>query len=131
MGMAWYKLYTYIYLPIGIIGYILRLSNISFHLYFFYLIPLSYPSVIPRHLFVLFIVITLILKFILIFGLHFKMMWAWKLNLLSLALSAILISTHDFKDIQAYLCIVLINIALWFIPNYSYFKRRKFLFSQY
>jgi hypothetical protein len=129
MGMAWYKFYIYIYLPLGIIGFILGLKNISFNFYSFYFKAVSYPPAIPGFLFVSVAVITIILNIILIFGLHFKKLWAWNLNLFSLALFTVVGNLYTFKNLHTYLCGVLIYVALWLIPNYTYFKRRKVMFN--
>lgn len=129
MGMAWYKFYSYIFLPLGILGYILGLNDVSFHFFYFYLGATPYPSYVPRYIFVIIAAGTIVLNLILIFGLHYKKLWAWYLNIFSLALFIIAASIHNFANIQTFVCGVLLNGALWFIPNYSYFKRRKIMFT--
>jgi hypothetical protein len=129
MGMAWYKFYNYIYLPLGIIGYILGLKNVSFHFYAFYFRSISYPPFVPGYIFVSIAIIEIIVNSILIYGLHSKKLWAWNLNLFSLVLSIVVGNLYAFSNIQIYLCTILLYVGLWFIPNYSYFKRRKILFN--
>jgi len=128
MGMAWYKFYIYIYLPLGILGFILGLKKVSFHFFAFYFKALTYPS-IPKYIFVSIALITIILNFILIFGLHFKKLWAWNLNLFSLVLFTVTGNLYVSSNVPTYICSILLNVGLWFIPNYTYFKRRKVLFK--
>jgi hypothetical protein len=128
MGMAWYKFYNYFFLPFGILGYIVGLSNISIEFYPFYLKSAPYPTAIPQYIFVVIAVASMIIDFALIFGLHFKKLWAWYLNFFSLALFTVANSLHGFASIPIFICTLLLSFALWFVPNYTYFKRRKLIF---
>jgi hypothetical protein len=129
MGMVWYKFYTYIFLPLGILGHILRFKNVSFHFYFLQFRSLQYPSGIPRYIFVIIALIIITINFILIFGLHFKKIWAWNLNMISLVLFILVENLQVLSNLPIYFCMILLYVGLWFIPNYSYFKRRKVLFG--
>jgi hypothetical protein len=129
MGMAWYKFYVYAYLPLGVIGYVLALTNTSFDFSNFHIRAMSYPPEIPVLIFFVVAVITIALNFILIFGLHFKKLWAWYLNLFSLAMFPIVYGLYYFTNLPTYLCSVLLSAALWFIPNFAYFERRKNMFG--
>lgn len=129
MGMAWFKFYTYIILPLGIMSFIIRLLNISFSFRSFFITVTPYSAAIPKFIFTIIAVITIILNIILIIGLHFKKLWAWILNIFGLAFFVVTTNLYTYTNIQMYICGVLLVTALWFIPNSSYFIRRRVMFS--
>ncbi len=128
MGMAWFKFYTYIVLPLGIMSYIARLMNISFSFHSFYFNITPYPDAIPEFVFTMIGVLTIIPGIILVIGLHFKKLWAWKFNIFSLAWFTATTNLYIYTNIQMYVCGILLATALWLIPNYFYFLRRRTMF---
>lgn len=62
MRMAWYKVYTYIILPLGIMSFIIGLTNLSFSFHSFFIKVNPYPAAIPEFIFTTIAVSTIILN---------------------------------------------------------------------
>jgi len=116
LPMNWYKFLTYIMCPIGIIGSIW---------WVFYLIDFAEDFIIFSFLF------NGLLIGILMYGLHNKTIWSWKLLLGLYVLNSLFgrIEKLDEWGPFLYLLFVLIVSVFTTYPNYIYFNKRKHFFT--
>jgi len=115
--MNWYNFVTYIMCPIGIIGSIWWVLELS-----------DYPMVEDFVIFSL--LFNALLLGILMYGLHNKTTWSWKLLLGLYVFNSLFgrIEKLDEWGPFPYLIFVLIVSAITTYPNYIYFNKRKHLF---
>jgi len=77
----------------------------------------------------LFLVIYLTIFVILFWGLKKRRLWAWKMNFVVLILEAIIAAFGKFDGtIDSIVVIILGGGLFWLLPNWIYFKKRKYLF---
>ncbi|MBS4016536.1 MAG: zinc-ribbon domain-containing protein [Candidatus Latescibacteria bacterium] len=121
LALGWFKFYVYVRFPLGIIGGITRILTYS---------SFSKESSPAISLFLLFDVI---IAGILLYGLRKHEYWAWKLNFYYLVLGSVLFSytspMAESMGIMGALIASLIITFVYLIPNWIYFKNRKYMFA--
>ena len=113
LPMNWYKFITYFLFPIAILGYL-------------YIATLNINEIVNLSM-----LIAALFGGIIIYGLHNKMDWSWKLVVLSYFLNVTTSKIDKVEDIGilAYLIVIVIMNFLITYPNYIYFNKRKHLFN--
>jgi len=118
LPINWYNFYVNIRLPLGIVVGFFILAGSEFAGWTFqYAVNFIY----------FFLIIALFI------GLKNRKLWGWKLNFTFLILNAIFKPfTAGFINITdkiGWLPMVLIIALIWTLPNWIYFKKRRYLFS--
>lgn len=115
LPMNWYSFATYIMCPIGIIGSILLVFQLSGYREDFLISSLLFNA---------------LLLGVLMYGLHIKTTWSWKLLLGLYVLNSLIGRIEKLYEWGpfSYLLFVLVVSAITTYPNYIYFNKRKHLF---
>jgi hypothetical protein len=128
--LIWFNIYTYFYLPLTIISFVLILFNITvIHIYNFSMNASSYLGYLPRWVIILVALSIIVLNSGIVVGFVKRKLLAWKLNFISLVLLPLLSSLSTYKGISNYIAYILIGMIMWILPNVLYFLRRKELFN--
>ena len=117
LGLKWFKFWCYVLLPLN--GCISILAFIGF----------------LEGIGILFGVIGA-LQFLVAYGLHKRKMWAWGWNWVLVALTWFAISMPstyaDVDDmIVRFLILFVFTGLIWMLPNYIYWKNRKYIFRNH
>lgn len=112
LPVNWFNFYTYFRIPAGIL---IALS------------ALMSGSISAR--------IDIFVFGVLLYGLHKRKLWGWKLNFLVIGVEAIFRSItlsyyEQIFSIDSFLIFSLLILLIWVIPNYIYFNNRKYLFTK-
>ena len=117
----WLKFYTYVVLPFKIItSPVTILADYNRMLRAGYNVSLDPTAFIPVVIFDIFICF-------LIYGLHKRLLWGWICNWVFLGLMIFSGLNARISFGANVVAIILIFLA-FFVPNYFYFKKRKYLF---
>jgi ribosomal protein L37AE/L43A len=113
LPMNWYKFITYLLFPVAILGYL------------YLAVEIGNDTVTVSLLF------GAVFGAVIIYGLHNKTSWSWKLLIISYILN---ISTSRLDRVEdlgifPYLIVVVIVNFIITYPNYIYFNKRKHLFN--
>ena len=122
--LKWFKFYTYFRIPAGIL---LSLVWVSF------LLHLDEYLILPLVL----LIFNMIILIILFIGLSTKKLWGWKFNFFVLIYETVIISFNSVSNlgkdrdslIFAFLLALITVCLVWLLPNWIYFKKRKYLFN--
>lgn len=125
-SLKWFKFYVYFRIPSGIL--------LGFLSIFLLLKLENYPVSS-----VVFLVFNIFILIVLFLGLSNKDIWAWKFNFFVLIYETITISFNAIKSVAGligedflafgFLFNLVIGGLIWLLPNWIYFKKRKYLFS--
>ena len=120
--MLWYNFFTYVRLPLGIIISIFSLFLYNYSLFVYNKIALGF----------FFISIAMIIFYCTtLYMLHTKNKDSMIYIVIQLILECISVSinsiNYSYNILYGIICFVLV-FAIWFIPNYIYFKKRKNIF---
>lgn len=115
LPLRWLKFYTYFRLPLAL--------AISLILMAYYLDPMKVMGVVITAL-------ISILMCVVFIGLHKRRFWGWKLNLVLLVVETVLNSIGRAKDFEDFSIVLIGGALIWFLPNYIYFNKRRYLFHK-
>jgi hypothetical protein len=108
-SLAWFNFYVYFRLPFGIV--------ISFLLLF------------TGGIASLFSLVDIIIFGTLFWGLKKRELWAWKMNFFVLIFETIALPLGRVSDGTEFIIFaVILTAVVWLLPNWIYFKKRKYLF---
>jgi|GEM_PF-2186820 len=113
---GWLEFYNYWLIPGGI---------------FFNLIiaPLTIQIEYPGVMFIFGLIWSILLAFLL-YGLHKRRLWGWKLNWVVLVIGVLLNSLEYYTmGVIFYFVVLILGVLIWVLPNYVYFKKRRHLFT--
>ena len=133
--MKWSTFYTYVFLPLVIL-YRFAYGWASIRMLFYPKVPdWLTPSIVLS--IVDWLIASIFLAFI-IYGLHKRRLWGWRLNWISIAGIALLtgippsavwmLARHGNTDLTLLPVIWVPLTLLWCWPNFVYFKKRRHLF---
>ena len=106
--LGWFNFYVYLRMPLGII-------TSAMYIYFGGLI--AFLSIID-----------IIIIGLLFWGFKKRKLWAYKMNFIVLIAETILRPLGKSFDFMSFVIFVIITGLLWLLPNWIYFKKRKYLF---
>ena len=119
----WLSFYSYVFLPFRIVtSFVPTLAEYD------KLIEQGYAAKLNPMLFVPIIAWDIFLCFI-IYGLHKRKVWGWTCNWVFLVLTVLISPIRLNMTIGSYLVAVILLSALFFLPNYVYFRKRRILFD--
>ena len=125
IATRWLSFYTYAYLP-----FMILFSFVPLLAQYDTLVELGYKVKLNPLMFVPIVVSDIFICFV-IYGLHKKKFWGWVCNWIFLGAKVLLspvYSTMSF-GFGAYLVSVILLFLTFFLPNFIYFKKRRFLFE--
>ena len=121
LSTRWLKFYTYGVLPFKIIT-----SPVAMLADYDRMIEAGYNASLNPSAFIPVVIFDIFICF-LIYGLHKKRLWGWICNWVFLGL--MIFSALNFRISFGANVVAIISIFLiFFLPNYFYFKKRKYLF---
>lgn len=122
LSMVWYNFFTYVRLPIGIIISIISLLLYNYSSFIYDKIALG----------ICFINIAMLIFYCLsLYMLHFKKKETMIYIVIELVIECISVfinSTYYLNDILSSIISLILIFAIWFVPNYIYFNKRKNIF---
>lgn len=123
IATRWLSFYTYAFLPFKILTSFVPLlaeyDTLIEQGYKVELDPLIFVPIVVGDIFICF----------LIYGLHKKKLWGWICNWIFLGAMVLLNPIYLKMSFGAYLVGVILLSLTFFLPNYIYFKKRRFLFE--
>lgn len=114
--IGWLKFYNYWLIPGGM---------------FFNLIiaPLTIQIEHTGIMFIFGLIWSILLAFLL-YGLHKRRLWGWKLNWVVLVIGLLLYPLKYYtRGAIFYFVVLILGVLIWGLPNYIYFKKRRHLFT--
>jgi hypothetical protein len=114
LSLSWFNFYINFRLPLGIILGILSM--------------ITFITLGEGILFILVLVTEIVLAVILFWGLRSRELWAYKMNFVILVLETLLMPLR-FDGFMGWFIGFIILVIGWLLPNWIYFKKRKYLFS--
>ena len=108
LPLSWFNFYVYFRLPAGIV--------LSFLLLF-----LGGPIAVLN-------LINIVIGGSLFWGLKERKLWAYEMNFVVLILEALAYSVGKSSNAAVFVIFFIIFSLLWVLPNWIYFKKRKYLF---
>lgn len=122
LPIRWLFFYTYIVLPLKIIT-----SPVNILADYDRMVEAGYKASINPSAFIPIAFIDIFICFV-IYGLHKKRLWGWICNWLFLGL--MIFSGYNPRiSLGANIVAVILIFLIFFLPNYFYFKKRKYLFK--
>jgi len=118
ISTRWLSFYIYIFLPFKILVSPVNIlasyydGNINFNI-------LDFVPILTFDIFLIF----------LIYGLHKRKFWGWICNWIFLAFMVLLSPISSSNNFRVYIVAVILTALIFFLPNYIYFKKRKYLFK--
>ncbi len=119
----WLSFYTYFFLPFKILT-----SPVNILAEYDRLIEAGYNVSLNPFDFVPIVIVDIFIC-LLIYGLHKRKLWGWISNWIFLALIVLVNPIGTSKDFTVYFVAVFLTALIFFLPNYIYFKKRRFLFN--
>lgn len=118
LPLRWFKFYTYVRIPIAIFVAISLIVSIETN---------------PRGLFEIYLmeamlILMVIYYAILFYALHKRLSLGWMLNWVAIVSDTLIAPIGHAKFLGAYLVAVILMSLVWFLPNYIYFKKRRYFF---
>ena len=108
LPLSWFNFYVYFRLPVGIV--------LSF-LFLFFGGPIASLSVI-----------NIAIGVTLFWGLKERKLWAYEMNFVILIFDALVLSLGKSSNAGGFVIFFAIFALVWLLPNWIYFKKRKYLF---
>ena len=123
IATRWLSFYTYAYLP-----FMILFSFVPLLAQYDTLVELGYKVKLNPLMFVPIVVSDIFICFV-IYGLHKKKFWGWVCNWIFLGAKVLLSPVYYKISFGAYLVAVILLFLIFFLPNFIYFKKRRFLFD--
>lgn len=123
LSTRWLFFYTYILLP--------------FNIFFSFGLPLAEQekfleqgirTQINPMVFVPIIIVSMFISFV-IYGLHKRRLWGWTCNWGFLVGTTLMGPMNTAPDIGTYIVAIILMSVMFLLPNYIYFKKRRYLFD--
>jgi len=108
LSLLWFNFYVYFRLPAGIVVSVLLLFS-GGHIAFLNLIDL-------------------IIAGVLFWGLKERKLWGWKFNFVVLVLGTFALPLQRASNANEFIVVFVVFALAWLLPNWIYFKKRKYLF---
>jgi DNA-directed RNA polymerase subunit RPC12/RpoP len=123
IATRWLSFYTYAFLPFRILT-----SFVPLLAEYDRLVEQGYKAELNLLMFAPIVVWNIFICF-LIYGLHKKKFWGWVCNWIFLGAVVLLSPVYYKISFGAYLVAVMLSLLIFFLPNFIYFKKRRFLFD--
>ena len=108
LSLSWFNFYVYFRLPAGIV--------------------LSFLLLFSGGLSGFLNLIDIVIIGMLFWGLKERKLWAYRMNFFALVAETVLRPLGRTSDMSGYIIFVIMAGLLWLLPNWIYFKKRKYLF---
>lgn len=119
----WLFFYTYILLPFNILfSFGLPLAEQE------KLLEQGIRTQINPMVFVLIIIVSMFISFV-IYGLHKRRLWGWTCNWGFLVGTTLMGPMNTAPNISTYFVAIMLLSVTYLLPNYIYFKKRRYLFD--